>query len=52
MRPTCKANDICGILMDTIHFQIETYKETNYKHEELWSIVKSVVWVVEKLGKA
>ena len=43
-----KQNDIYGILMDAIHFQIETYKETNYKHEELWSIVKSVVWVVEK----
>ena len=43
-----KQNDIYGILMDAIHFQIETFKETNYKHEELWSIVKSVVWVVEK----
>ena len=46
-----KQNDIYGILMDAIHFQIETYKETNYKHEEMWSIVKSVVWVVEKNWK-
>ena len=43
-----KQNDIYGILMDAIHFQIDKYKEDNYKHEQLWSIVKSVVWVVEK----
>ena len=46
-----KQNDIYGILMDAIHFQIDTYKDDNYKHEELWSIVKSVVWVVEKNWK-
>ena len=46
-----KQNDIYGILMDAIHFQIDTYKDDNYKYEELWSIVKSVVWVVEKNWK-
>tara|TARA_B100001093_G_scaffold126029_2_gene118565 strand:+ start:2646 stop:4427 length:1782 start_codon:yes stop_codon:yes gene_type:complete len=46
-----KQNDIYGILMDAIHFQFEKYKDDNYKHEQLWSIVKSVVWVVEKNWK-
>ena len=46
-----KQNDIYGILMDAIHFQIDTYKDDNYKYEELWSIVKSVVWVVKKNWK-
>ncbi|MBL32286.1 MAG: glycoside hydrolase [Gammaproteobacteria bacterium] len=45
---TQKQNDIYGILVDVIHFQIEKFKEENYKYEQLWSIVKSVVWVVEK----
>lgn len=42
-----KQNDIYGILMDAIHFQIEKYTHETDKHEELWSIVKSIVWVVE-----
>ena len=42
-----KQNDIYGILMDAIHFQIEKYMDETDKHEELWSIVKSIVWVVE-----
>ena len=46
-----KQNDIYGILIDAIHFQIEKYKKDNYMHEQLWSIVKSVVWVVEKNWK-
>tara|TARA_Y100000813_G_scaffold148640_1_gene109090 strand:- start:152 stop:1924 length:1773 start_codon:yes stop_codon:yes gene_type:complete len=46
-----KQNDIYGILVDVIHFQIEKFKEENYKYEQLWSIVKSVVWVVEKNWK-
>ena len=41
-----KQNDIYGILMDVIHYQIENYKEDDDKHEELWTIVKSVVYVV------
>ena len=46
-----KQNDIYGILVDAIHFQIEKFKDMSYKHEQLWSIVKSVVWVVEKNWK-
>ena len=46
-----KQNDIYGILVDVIHFQIQKFKEENYKYEQLWSIVKSVVWVVEKNWK-
>ncbi len=42
-----KQNDIYGILMDAIHFQIEKYADQTDRHEELWSIVKSIVWVVE-----
>ena len=33
-----KQNDIYGILMDAIHFQIEKYMDETDKHEELWSI--------------
>ena len=46
-----KQNDIYGILVDAIHFQIEKFNDISYKHEQLWSIVKSVVWVVEKNWK-
>ena len=42
-----RQNDIYGILMDAIHFQIEKYSDETDRHEELWSIVKSIVWVVE-----
>ena len=44
---TQKQNDIYGILMDVIHYQIESYPEDDDRHEELWSIVKSIVWVVK-----
>ena len=43
---TQKQNDIYGILMDVIHYQIDRYPDDNERHEELWSIVKSIVWVV------
>ena len=46
-----KQNDIYGILMDAIHFHIEKYTDETDKHEELWSIVKSIVWVVENNWK-
>ena len=36
--------------MDAIHFLIEKYIDETDKHEELWSIVKSIVWVVEPIG--
>jgi GH15 family glucan-1,4-alpha-glucosidase len=42
-----KQNDIYGILMDAIHYQILKFNQDNDKNEELWSIVKSIVWVVE-----
>ena len=37
--------------MDAIHFKIDKYREDNDKHEELWSIVKLIIWVVEKNWK-
>ena len=43
-----KQNDIYGILMDVIHYKIESYTQDDEKHEELWTIVKSIVWVVRK----
>ncbi|RPG82384.1 MAG: glycoside hydrolase family 15 protein, partial [Crocinitomicaceae bacterium TMED135] len=46
-----KQNDIYGILMDAIHFQIQKYSNEDDKHEELWSIVKSIVWVVKNNWK-
>ncbi|MDG1823019.1 MAG: glycoside hydrolase family 15 protein [Flavobacteriaceae bacterium] len=48
---TQKQNDIYGILMDVIHYQIENFTDDDEKHEELWSIVKSVVWVVSNNWK-
>ena len=46
-----KQNDIYGILIDAIHFQILKFKDDKYKHEQLWSIVKSIVWSVNKNWK-
>ncbi|MBU78820.1 MAG: glycoside hydrolase [Flavobacteriales bacterium] len=46
-----KQNDIYGILMDAIHYKIEKFTNENDKHEELWSIVKSIVWVVNNNWK-
>ena len=46
-----KQNDIYGILMAAIHFQILKFQDDNYKHEQLWSIVKSIVWSVNKNWK-
>ena len=48
---TQKQNDIYGILMDVIHYQIENFTDDDEKHEELWSIVKSIVWVVSNNWK-
>jgi GH15 family glucan-1,4-alpha-glucosidase len=48
---TQKQNDIYGILMDVIHYQIKRYTQEDDKHEELWSIAKSVVWVVSNNWK-
>ena len=46
-----KQNDIYGILMDAIHFQILKFQENKYQQEQLWSIVKSIVWSVNKNWK-
>ena len=41
-----KQNDIYGILMDAIYFQIDKFYNKNDNIEEIWSIVKSIVWIV------
>ena len=41
-----KQNDIYGILMDAIYFQIDKFYNKNDNTEEIWSIVKSIVWIV------
>jgi GH15 family glucan-1,4-alpha-glucosidase len=46
-----KQNDIYGILMDAIHFQIQKYSTDDDKYEELWSVVKSIIWVVKNSWK-
>ncbi len=46
-----KQNDIYGILMDAIHYQIEKFPAENLEYEELWSIVKSIVWIVKNNWK-
>jgi GH15 family glucan-1,4-alpha-glucosidase len=46
-----KQNDIYGILMDVIHYQIEKFSDNKERHEELWTIVKSIVWVVNNNWK-
>lgn len=48
---TQKQNDIYGILMDVIHYQMEQFTEKNDEYEELWSIVKSIVWLVKNNWK-
>ena len=47
-----KQNDIYGILMDAIHYQIEKFPTENQEYEELWSIVKSIVWIVKNNWKS
>ena len=41
-----KQNDIYGILMDAIHVELVEFPLLFEKKEELWSIVKNIVWVV------
>ena len=40
-----KQNDIYGILMDAIHVELVDF-HCFLKKEELWSIVKNIVWIV------
>ena len=42
-----KQNDIYGILMDAIHAEIKEVKSDFKRTEEIWSIVKGIVWVVK-----
>ena len=37
--------------MDVIHYQIEKFSNNKERHEELWSIVKAIVWVVKNNWK-
>ncbi|TPV33815.1 glycoside hydrolase family 15 protein [Paucihalobacter ruber] len=43
-----KQNDIYGILMDVINQQFEKFTVDVERTEELWTITKGIVWVVEK----
>lgn len=42
-----KQNDIYGILVDAIYFQIHRFPNDRDYHEEIWGIVKNIVWIVE-----
>lgn len=44
---TQKQNDIYGILMDAIHAEMEQFPTDFERVEEIWSIVKGIVWVVK-----
>ena len=41
-----KQNDIYGILMDAIHVELVEFPLLFEKKEQLWSIVKNIVWIV------
>lgn len=43
-----KQNDIYGILMDVIYAQILSFSNDIENIEELWSITKGIVWIVNK----
>ena len=42
-----KQNDIYGILIDAIHVELCEFPLVYEKKEELWSIVKNIVWIVK-----
>ncbi len=46
-----KQNDIYGILMDVIHQQFINFSNDIENTEELWTITKGIVWVVNKHWK-
>ncbi len=48
---TQRQNDIYGILMDVIHQQLTQFSTDIENGEELWSITKGIVWVVNKHWK-
>ena len=43
-----KQNDIYGILMDVIFAQLIRFKTDVENGEDLWSITKGIVWIVQK----
>lgn len=43
-----KQNDIYGILMDVIYEQLNKFSNDIENGEELWSITKGIVWIVNK----
>ena len=43
-----KQNDIYGILMDVIYEQLLRFSNDIENGEELWSITKAIVWIVNK----
>ncbi|MET1259791.1 glycoside hydrolase family 15 protein [Flagellimonas sp. DF-77] len=46
-----KQNDIYGILMDVIYEQLMKFSNDIENGEELWSITKGIVWIVNKHWK-
>lgn len=46
-----KQNDIYGILMDVIYEQLVKFSNDIENGEELWSITKGIVWIVQKHWK-
>ena len=43
-----RQNDIYGILMDVIHAQLDKFSTDMENAEEIWSLTKGIVWIVEK----
>ena len=43
-----RQNDIYGILMDVIHEQLIKFSTDIENAEEIWSLTKGIVWIVEK----
>ncbi len=46
-----KQNDIYGILMDMIYAQLVKFRTDIENGEELWSITKGIVWIVQRHWK-
>ncbi|MBT8185851.1 MAG: glycoside hydrolase family 15 protein [Eudoraea sp.] len=43
-----RQNDIYGILMDVIHAQLIKFNTDIENAEEIWTLTKGIVWIVEK----
>ncbi|WP_209403230.1 glycoside hydrolase family 15 protein [Pseudozobellia sp. WGM2] len=46
-----RQNDIYGILMDVIYEQLDKFSTDIENGEEIWTITKGIVWIVEKHWK-